>query len=184
MRISVVTASLPTRAGMLAECLTSVAAQTLRPVEHLVGVDHARVGPAQVRTQLLNAAAGDWLAIVDDDDLLYPDHLATLAAGADESGADVVYTYCEVEGRDWSPNRGFDPDVLRYSNYIPITTLIRTDLARLLGGWRGDAANGWEDWDFWLRAMDAGARFACVPRVTWRYRFHGGNRTTRGDGAA
>ena len=182
MRISVITASLPTRGAMLAECVASVGAQTLRPAEHLIGVDHARLGPANVRSRLLDAATGDWIAVVDDDDLLYPEHLATLAAASE--GMDVIYSYCEVEGRDWSPNRGFDPDVLRYSNYIPITTLIRGDLARLLNGWRSDAVNGWEDWDFWLRAMDAGARFTCVPRVTWRYRFHDGNRTNHGEGAA
>lgn len=172
--ISVLTASLPSRAPMLAECMASVAAQTHRPVEHLVGVDHAGVGPSAIRTRLAAAAIGEWVAIVDDDDLLYPQHLERLLAASTDAA--VVYSFCDVEGRDWNPNRAFDADALRAGNYIPITTLIRADLARSLG-WRERVANGWEDWDFWLRALDAGARFVCVPEVTWRYRFHGGNRS-------
>lgn len=172
--ISVITASLPARGAMLAECMASVAAQTHRPLEHLVGVDHAGVGPAALRTRLLAAAGGEWVAIVDDDDLLYPQHLERLLAAS--AAADIVYPFCEVDGRDWSPNRAFDADALRAGNYIPITALIRTGLARSLG-WREQAAHGWEDWDFWLRALDVGARFVCLPEVTWRYRFHGGNRS-------
>jgi len=179
--ISVITASLPTRSAMLAECVASVAAQTLAPIEHLISVDHARVGSSRTRNRLMQAAGGTWIAVLDDDDVMFPDHLAALWEERDR--ADVIYSFCEVTGRSWNPNRTFDPDVLRGSNYIPITTLIRADLVRGLGGWQ-DGANGWEDWDFWLRALDAGARFVCVPRITWRYRFHRGNKTTVGEKAA
>jgi len=27
-----------------------------------------------------------------------------------------------------------------------------------------------EDHDLWVRALDAGARFRCIPEVTWTYR--------------
>jgi hypothetical protein len=27
-------------------------------------------------------------------------------------------------------------------------------------------------WDLWVRALDAGARFKCVPAVTWTYRMN------------
>lgn len=180
MSISVITASLPTRGAMLAECIASVAAQTQPPIEHLVAVDHARRGSAATRNSLLTASSGLRVAVLDDDDVALPEHLALLAAVE----ADIVYSYCEVTGRDWSPNRPFDPVALRASNYIPVTALIRAELLRDLGGWRSDVSNGWEDWDLWLRALDAGASFACVPVVTWRYRFHGGNKTHRGKEAA
>lgn len=181
--ISVITASLPSRAAMLAECVASIAAQTRPPIEHLVGVDHARRGSAATRNILLSASSGTRVAVLDDDDVAYPHHLERLAM----SSADIVYSYCEVEGRSgWSPNEPFDAEALLTRNYIPATTLIRADLLRELGGWRAsaDSAHGWEDWDLWLRALAAGASFACVPETTWRYRFHGGNKTMRGEGAA
>ena len=181
--ITVITASLPTRAAMLAECMASITAQDLAPAAHLVGVDHARAGTSAVRNALVAATSTDWLAVLDDDDVALPCHLAALA-GAD---ADIVYSLPAVEGRaGWQPVGPFDPERLRRESYIPATALIRTQLVRDLGGWRNsaDTPNGWEDWDLWLRALDAGARFAFVPLVTWRYRFHGANKTDRGEALA
>lgn len=180
MRIAVLTPALPERAAMLAETIASVNAQTLPPAAHLIEIDHERAGCATVLNRLLpaaQAADANWIALVADDDVFYPRHLELLAGAS--ADADIVYSYCDVEGRDWSPNAPFDEARLRAGNYIPATTLIRTALARKLGGWRPDAAHGFEDWDFWLRALDAGARFRCVPTVTWRYRFHGDNLSWR-----
>ena len=176
--ISVITPSLPSRSTYLAECIASVTAQTVKPREHLVAVDHQRLGPSAMRNALLAGVAGEWVAVLDDDDLLLPNHLEVLS-GAE---GDVIYTYCEVSGKDWNPNRDFDADELRQRSYIPATALIRTSLLRELKGWRepSECPSGFEDWDLYLRALDAQAKFTCIPEVTWRYRFHGGNRTDRG----
>jgi hypothetical protein len=179
MRIIVVTASLPERNSFRAECIQSVNEQTLQPVAHLVSIDHERAGPARILNRLLPAclaAGAEWIAQLADDDIFYPHHLATLVENAND--ADIVYPYCEVRGRNWNPNAPFDAERLRRENYIPATTLIRASLCEQLGGWREEAKEGFEDWDFWLRALDAGARFVCVPQVTWAYRFHGHNMST------
>jgi hypothetical protein len=174
-RIAVITASLPERDAFRAESIAAVNAQTLKPVAHFVCIDHERATPAGVHNRLLPAcvaAGAEWVAQIADDDLMYPHHLETLAAHSDD--ADIVYSYCDVEGRQFNPNAPFNPDRLRQENYIPATTLIRTSLCERLG-WRVDAQHGFEDWDFWVRALDAGARFICVPEHTWLYRFHGTN---------
>lgn len=174
IRIAVLTPALPDRLARLTDCIASVNAQRLPPVAHLIGVDHERAGCATVQNRLLAAADADWVALLADDDLFLPHHLETLAAHTGD--ADIVYSYCDVVGRPgWNPNQEFNPDRLRLFNYIPSTTLIRASLARDLNGWRPDAAHGFEDWDFWLRALDLGARFQCVPEITWQYIFHGGN---------
>jgi GT2 family glycosyltransferase len=173
------TASLPERHVFRDDAIRSVAAQTLAPVAHIVAIDYERVGPGAMLNRMMPAAlaaGAEWVAQAADDDLLYPHHLETLYAAAED--ADVIYPYCEVEGRNWSPNAPFDADRLRRENYIPATTMIRASLCAELG-WREETANGWEDWDFWLRALDAGARFKCVPEVTWLYRFHGSNLSWR-----
>ena len=174
-RIAVVTASLPSRVEFRAECVAAVMAQTLQPVAHLIHLDYQRSGPAACLSAMLPAAVetgADWIAQIADDDLMFPRHLELLAG---ETDADIVYSYCDVIGRgDWNPSAPFDADRLRAGNYIPATSLIRTELCVELG-WRTNAAYGFEDWDFWIRALDAGARFACVPFVTWQYRFHGDN---------
>lgn len=182
--ISVITAALPSRSAMLAECVASIAAQTVPPLEHLISVDHARAGSSAMRNAALQAARGEWIAVLDDDDLADPNHLERLLSGSDE--ADIVYTFCRVIGKDWNPNACYDETRLRSMNYIPATALVRTELLRSLGGWRDSAVcpSQLEDWDFWLRALDAGARFVCIPEVTWTYRFHGGNKSTRGESGA
>lgn len=181
--ITVITASLPTRPAMLAECVASVCAQTEPAAAHLVGIDHIRAGSSATRNALLEAVRTEYVAVLDDDDVALPHHLASLMATA-RTGADVVYSDPIVEGRSgWSPFGPFDPDRLRRESYIPATALLRTELVLDLGGWRdsSEVRNGWEDWDLYLRLLDAGASFAHVPDRTWRYRFHDGNKTYRGE---
>ncbi len=59
------------------------------------------------------------------------------------------------------------------------SVVVRQDVLRAAGGWR-DA--GWaEDYDLWLRLLEAGVRFAKVPEVLYFWRDHPG-RLTRSDG--
>ncbi len=51
-RIVVVTPSLPERADLRAECMASIAAQTLAPVAHVVMVDYERAGPAAMLNRM------------------------------------------------------------------------------------------------------------------------------------
>jgi glycosyltransferase involved in cell wall biosynthesis len=172
-RIGVVTPAIPERLAMLAETIESVNAQTLAPVCHLIGIDHERIGCARNQTLLSFEAIErgcEWIALLADDDLFYPNHLEVLHAQSEF--ADVVYSWCDVEGRDWNPNSLYDPARLRTENYMPSTTLIRASLIHALKGWKADALHGHEDHDFWKRAQDVGARFVCDPTVTWKYRFH------------
>jgi glycosyltransferase involved in cell wall biosynthesis len=177
--VTVITASLPSRRDFLAEAVESVRAQTVSPAAHLIGIDYQRHGGPATLTQLARAVRTPWLAILDDDDLLDPIHLQTLLDHAVD--AEIVYSWCRVVGRgDWNPNREFSAEALREGNFIPITTMIKSTLVETIGGWRDDTDNGWWDWDFWKRALEADARFICVPVVTWTYRFHGGNVSIKG----
>ena len=198
MRIAVLTPSLPDRSEMLAEAVESVRAQSLRPCVHMVGVDYDDIGIGAMLNRLVGSTDAEWLARLDDDDLLEPNHLELLSSRAGE--ADVVYTWCDVRphaaegstpeppsvlGPDgWIPNQEFSEDRLRSRNYIPATALVRRSLWETVGGWLEggmglrDGRRGAElaeDWDFWLRALDAHARFVCIPEVTWIYRYHGAN---------
>lgn len=138
-----------------------------------------------MRNQLLRASTADWVAVLDDDDLMLPNHLETLlSVDPVAKGIHIVYSYCKVDGRPgWNPNREFSAEALRRGNFIPSTALISRSMLLTIGGWRpsSQVENGWEDWDLWLRALDGGAHFFCVPEVTWVYRFHNGNKTFVGE---
>jgi glycosyltransferase involved in cell wall biosynthesis len=171
--ITVLTASVAERAGMLAENMASVAAQSHAPVAHLVGVDHWRRGGAATYNALLEAVETEWFCCLDDDDLADPDHLFTMAYRAKDH--DVVYTYCRSEGRTFEQyNRPFSGDEVESNSIVPITALCRTRLALKVGGF----PDTWDyDRAFWAALHRAGARFLAVPIVTWTYRYHGANQS-------
>lgn len=185
MTVTVITPALPTRLKTLAECAASVAVQTLKPNAHLVGIDHHRKGAGATRNLLARGITTEWLAFLDDDDLLYPNHLELLVREGERAHADLVYPYCDVQGRDgWNPSRPFDPVALEQGNYIPVTVLIRTHVFHMANGFPADALHGWEDWALWLRLLKMGCRFACVEQPTWLYRLHPGSKTFNGEIAA
>ena len=141
-------------------------------MEHLILEDTQEEGPAVLRNRLARQSNTDWLLPLDDDDLLDHDFLAVLLPYIQD--ADVVYGWCRVDGINWTPNRLFRASTLRKYNYIPVSALIRKSLFDKVGGFNPEARL--EDWDLWLRCLDAGARFKCVDEVIWTYRVQAGSR--------
>jgi glycosyltransferase involved in cell wall biosynthesis len=169
--VTVITATMPGREALLAESLASVTAQTAKPADHLVAIDYVQRGGARPKNLLASAVESEWTATLDDDDVLYPDHLERLL---DEAGqADVVYSWCDTSGPDpWEQyNQPFNPDLLRQLSIVSHNALIRTELVVDVGGW--DEQKGY-DWTFWHKCLVAGARFVCVPERTWLYRLDAG----------
>lgn len=156
---------------MLEECRSSVRAQTFRSWEHLVLEDVEGDGCAGTVNALAREARGEWLFLLADDDLLLPDCLESHVQVSTD--ADVVYGPPDVEGEDAAQFRGSPPS-------IPSTALIRRSLWERLGGYN-QALVATEDRDFYERAMrrDVFARFQRVEHVTWKYRFHGANKSRK-----
>jgi hypothetical protein len=119
--------------------------------------------------------------LLDDDDLWRPEHLQTVWAVMQQTGADVVYADCDEVGRKDGyaiTVRDFDPELLERENFICVpATLVRTSALRAAGGF---GAGSLEDWDTWKRMARAGATFVHVPVVTVTYRFHEDNLTYGG----
>ena len=176
--VTVVTCAIPERLDMLFEATESVKNQTVSPYSHLISIDYQKVGTARNLNNACFGVTTEFFAILADDDLLYPDHLKILYDNSKE--ADVVYSFAEVSGRGERfanrINREFDEKLLRKKNFICATTLIRTEMFRQVGGFPNDIK---EDYGLWLKFLDVGAVFKCVPEKTWVYRFHGDNKSYR-----
>jgi hypothetical protein len=169
--LTLVTATLPERANLLREMFNTVLGQTVQPACHVVMRDHG-AGFVDTVNRAVAMVDTEFFCLVDDDDLLRAHHVETLSKAVDES-VDIVWTWCEVEGRDWNPNQSYAPGKLQTRNYIPSNMAMRTSLWRNLDGYR--EGHGHPDWDLLKRAETLGARFLNIPEVTWVYRFHGGN---------
>jgi glycosyltransferase involved in cell wall biosynthesis len=183
--ITVITPTIgPRSRKMLPRAIESVKSQTLLPIEHLIEEDTEREGPAVVRNRALTKVKTDWIAFLDDDDYLLPEHLETLARAQSDTGADVVWPWFRVEGggdpfpafygRQWNPD---DP------HQVPITALLRTEAVRAVGGFttvppgskHADGNRAGEDWELWLALSAAGYRFHHVKKRTWVWCHHGRN---------
>lgn len=184
--ITVAVPSHPARAqnGMLARALDSVYRQRRLPTAVVVANDLDRQGSAATRNRALAGVTTDWVAFLDSDDELHPEHLERLAARAAATGADVVYPwFTPAGGQDPWPawfGQPFDEQALRRRDFvIPVTVLARARLLRAVGGFRADlsiaAPAQCDDWGLWLRLLDAGATFSHLPLRTWTWHMHAGN---------
>lgn len=174
MGVTVLTASLPERAVLLGEACQSVRDQIIAPDAYLIGVDTHRNGGPAVYNQLARAVDTDHLVLLDDDDLLHPDHLLTLLQH--QTDADIVYTPAKVEQRPGAPeftnyDQPFNLDLLRRQCIVAPTALIPTGLWHEIGGLTDGPGY---DWRFWLAAVNAGATFLRIDRETWNYRLNTG----------
>ncbi|HEX5053389.1 MAG TPA: glycosyltransferase family A protein [Planctomycetota bacterium] len=62
---------------------------------------------------------------------------------------------------------------LKAGNCLVYSSLFRRDLFDRIGGYGANLRAGYEDWDFWLSALEHGARFVHVPEELFGYRKHG-----------
>lgn len=187
--VTVVIPHIPTRAAFLGRALRSVYAQTHVPEMVIVVTDKHHEGSAETRNRALDSVTTDWVAFLDDDDELYPDHLETLLHAAKRTGADVVYPGCDVErdgalipvAEEWGRfGREFDADLLLEQSYIPVTSLARMSLVDQTAGFQRARSTVYDDWGFYLNLLDVGANFHHEPVITWKW--HHGNHNTSGMG--
>lgn len=172
---------------MLARALDSVCKQT-RPADAVcVAVDRDHEGEWTTRNRTLAMADTEYVAFLDDDDELLPQHLDALMARASKGDVDLVYPWFVWRDDDnIHPNhepvgfgRDFDAERLRGENFIPVTYLVRTELARFVGGFpapgHDDCPGVMTDWGFLLRLLKTNARIVHVPERTWVWNRWSGN---------
>lgn len=141
--ITVITATIGSRDLLLQRAINSVKAQTLQPKHHLIKMDTHRQGGAAVIDQLLDEVTTKYVAVLDDDDEFFPNHLELCYNKIMETDADLVYPGFEYFsqrnmghlekhfGEPWSNDN---------IHQTTITTLAKTDVIREVGGYS-------KDWD-------------------------------------
>ena len=178
----------------LEAALASIAVQDYAPVEVLVvaacGPAHPALPPAcgphellavaspvrlprpQAANAGLDAATGEWITFLDDDDMFLPGHLSALmGARAAEPQARVVHSYARAVFRDGHVERFGQPHALIQlyeRNYIHLSSaVIARDL--VAAGCRFDESlEIHEDWDFFIQlAQNARFHFVACESFEW-----------------
>lgn len=139
-------------------------------------------GRAAAANTGLQATQGKYINFLDDDDLLYADHIEKLATFLELTGESFAYSDCEIGYYRWRDRefllRGerqlfngfdFDRDRLHFNNYIPAMTAMFTRQLWERVGPLDEALDCLEDWDLWLR-MARHTTFHHLPGITAEYR--------------
>lgn len=136
-------------------------------------------GIAENTNRAFEMATGDYVGLLDHDDLLEPDALYEVVSAV-LSGADVVYTdedkvledLSEYYAPHFKPD--FSIDLLRSNNYITHFTVVKKSLIDEVGAFNPDF-NGAQDYDFILRCTEKAQRIVHVPKVLYHWRMHDGS---------
>ncbi len=174
--------------------------QTRKCLEELASSDsrvrvHFRTANGHISAASNDAIAmakGDFVALVDHDDVLSEQALYQVAVELDRHpDADIVYTdedkiFSENpnarEERHGEPHfkPAWNPDLLYSQNYVSHLGVYRTELVRRVGGFR-EGFEGSQDYDLLLRCVAAEARnIRHIPAVLYHWRASSGSTASSG----
>lgn len=123
-------------------------------------------------------ASGDYIGLLDHDDLLEPHALYEMRKALEEHPeAEVLYSDEDKVSFDlthyfephWKPE--FNPDLLRSNNYICHFLVFQRDLLDRVGGFRAEY-DGAQDFDLVLRLTEQAKEVVHIPKVLYHWRSH------------
>ena len=212
-------------AAHLADAIGSVQRQSLRNLEIIVSDDAStddsiriviglmeadprirlirserNCGPAAARNRALAVAKGDWIAVMDSDDLMHPRRLEFLIQAADRDGADIVAD----DLLEFDSDHSRHPSALLTGRWARSPFWVKiVDYIRLNHLYGAGPAIGYlkplfrasiltcppiaydetlrigEDYDLVLRLLHSGKSFRVYPLLLYFYRKHKGSTSHR-----
>ena len=136
------------------------------------------LGIAQNTNAALEIASGEYIGLLDHDDLLASNALYEIVRELNkEKQIDVLYTdedKIDSEGKThFQPNfkPDFNIDLLRSNNYICHFFVVKKEIMLSLQGFRSEY-DGAQDYDLFLRCIDQTKCIAHIPKILYHWRVH------------
>lgn len=130
--------------------------------------------------EAIKMATGDYISLLDHDDLLHPSALYENMLAITKKNADLIYTDEMTFGKDiFDPlvihlKQDFAPDTLRANNYIcHFLTFSRELLDKV--GYFNPECNGSQDYDIILRLTEQAKSIVHIPKILYYWRCHPGS---------
>jgi len=123
----------------------------------------------------LNMARGDYVGLLDHDDVLEPDAFAEVFAAIQNNPAiDYLYTDEDILGEDGKTREAFrkpdwSPERFRNQMYVCHFSVIRRSLLDHVGGFRPEF-DGSQDYDLMLRVTEQAKVIHHIPKVLYHWR--------------
>ncbi len=138
------------------------------------------------RNTIARATQSDYLLFLDDDDLLFPDAVERMVGAATRSGAEVVNCLnyfldvgerpkYELAPETWPGKASYVPlggplSLAHLGNHFgAATALLRRDFFEKIGGYTEIQRVGYEDYELFLRVVQAGGRVVVLPAPLYLY---------------
>ncbi len=136
------------------------------------------LGIAENTNAAFGMAEGEFVGLLDHDDLLAPNALYEVVCALEKAPeADVVYTDEDKVTTDlkehFQPHLkpDFNLDLLRSNNYICHFFLVRRSIVETAGGFRREF-DGAQDYDFIFRCVESARKVVHVPEILYHWRTH------------
>lgn len=131
-------------------------------------------GISRATNLALEMARGDYVAMVDHDDVLLPDALTRVVMELESSGADACYTdqayvtaWDTFDGDFHKP--AWSPALMSGVMYVGHLLVVRTELACDLGGF-DPGFDRVQDFEFMLRFGEKSSKIVNVPEILYHWR--------------
>jgi len=141
-------------------------------------------GPAGARNTGIRHAHGEFLAFLDSDDIWLPEFLERqLNFFRENPSFDLVCADCvyfgdtTLQGKSWQSLDPIEPPVTwekilpRYGGAFPSFVLVRRQIVSKVGFFDQESSP-LEDYNYWLRLLYCGGKWAYHPKVLGRRRVH------------
>ena len=135
-------------------------------------------GIAENTNKAMTISEGEFIGLLDHDDLLAPNALYEVVKALNENNlAEVVYTDEDKVTADLEEHfrphfkPDFNLDLLRSNNYICHFFVANRDLIKRVGGFRPEF-NGAQDYDLILRCTEQAKQIVHIPKILYHWRVH------------